>query len=49
MPRWDGESNETIYERDDMGNCADEVKYGVVEWVKKEHHKMNWSHQEGEE
>ncbi len=30
--RWDGESNESMYERCDMEACG--VKCGVVEWVK---------------
>ncbi len=35
VTRSDGESNESIYERCDMGSCANGVKCGVVEWVKR--------------
>ena len=31
---WEGESNESVYERCGMGPCANRVKCGVVEWVK---------------
>ena len=34
MTRWEGESNESVYERCGMGPCAHGVKCGVVEWVK---------------
>ncbi len=34
VTRWEGESNENVYERCSMGACASEVKCGVVEWVK---------------
>ena len=34
MTRWEGENKESVYERCDMGPCANGVKYGVVEWVK---------------
>ena len=33
MTRWDGESNESMYERCGMGTHANGVNYGVVEWV----------------
>ena len=29
--RWKGESNESVYERCDMGICENGVKYSVVE------------------
>ncbi len=35
MTRWEGESNESVYERCDMGACESGVKCGVVEWVKR--------------
>ena len=34
MTRWEGASNESIYERCGMGPCINGVKCGVVEWVK---------------
>ncbi len=33
--QWEGESNESVYERCGMSACVNEVNYGVVEWVKK--------------
>ncbi len=36
MTRWDGESNESVYERCGMGNLAS----GVVEWV--ERNALRW-------
>ncbi len=35
VTRWDGESNESVYERCGMGSQANEVQCGVVEWVKR--------------
>ncbi len=35
MTRWEGESNETVYEKCIMGSCANSMKCGVVEWVKR--------------
>ncbi len=35
MTNWDGESNESVYERCGMGSQANEVNCGVVEWVKR--------------
>ncbi len=35
MTRWDGESNESMYERCGMGSRANGVNCGVVEWVKR--------------
>ncbi len=35
VARWDGESNESVYERCGMGNHANGVNCGVVEWVKR--------------
>ncbi len=35
MTRWDGDSNECMYERCSMGGHANRVNYGVVEWVKR--------------
>ncbi len=35
VTRWDGESNESVYERCDMGSHANGVNCGVVEWVKR--------------
>ena len=35
LTRWEGESNESVYEKCDMGPCANGVKCGVVEWVKR--------------
>ncbi len=35
VTRWEGESNESMYERCSMGACASRVKCGVVEWVKR--------------
>ena len=31
MTRWEGESNESMYEGCGMGPCVDEVKLNVVE------------------
>ncbi len=33
MTRWEGESNEHVYERFCLGVCSSRVKYGMVEWV----------------
>ncbi len=35
MTRWEGETNESVYERCGMGACASGVKCGVVEWVQR--------------
>ncbi len=35
VTRWDGESNERMYERCGMGSHANGVNCGVVEWVKR--------------
>ncbi len=35
VTRWDGESNESVYERCGMGSQANGVKCGVVKWVKR--------------
>ncbi len=35
VTRWDGESNESVYERCGMGIHANEVNFGVGEWVKR--------------
>ncbi len=35
VTRWKDESNESVYERCSMGDCATEVKCEVVEWVKR--------------
>ena len=35
MTRWEGESNESVYERCGMGPCANAVKCVVVEWIKR--------------
>ncbi len=35
VTRWDGESNENVYERCGTGSCAIGLKSGVVEWVKR--------------
>ena len=35
MTRWEGESNEVVYEKCGMGSCASGIKCGVVEWVKR--------------
>ena len=40
VTRWEGESNENIYERCVMGTHANGVKCDVVEWVKK--NTMRW-------
>ena len=34
MTRWEGESNETVYERCGMGTCANRVKCIIVKWLK---------------
>ncbi len=34
MTRWDGKSNESMYERCGLGSQANGVNCGVVEWVK---------------
>ena len=33
--RWEGQSNEIMYEICGMGSCTNEVNCGVVEWVKR--------------
>ncbi len=33
MTKWEGKSNESVYERYGMGACG--VKCGVVEWVRR--------------
>ncbi len=33
--RWDGVSNESVYERCGMRGCGSGVGHGVVEWVKR--------------
>ncbi len=35
MTRWDGESNESVYERCGMESHASGVNCGIVEWVKR--------------
>ena len=35
VTRWEGESNESIYEMHSMVSCENGVKCGVVEWMKK--------------
>ena len=35
VTRREGESNESVYERCDMGPCVNGVKCDVVEWVKR--------------
>ncbi len=35
VTRWDGESNESVYERCGMGSQANGVNCGVVEWMKR--------------
>ncbi len=35
VTRWDGESNDSVYERCGVGSQANGVKCGVVEWVKR--------------
>ncbi len=35
VTRWEGESNESVYERYGMVACASGVKCGMVEWVKR--------------
>ena len=35
VTRWEGDSNESVYERCGMGTSADGVKCGAVEWVKR--------------
>ncbi len=37
VTRWDGESNERVYERCGMGSHANGVNCGAVEWMKKVH------------
>ena len=44
VTRWEGESNESVYERCGMGPCADGVKCGVVEWVKRICIEVVWSY-----
>ena len=40
MTRWEGESNESLYERYGIGPCASGMKFGVLEWVKR--NTLNW-------
>ncbi len=35
VTRWDGESNDSVYERCGMGSQANGAHCGVVEWVKR--------------
>ncbi len=35
MSRWEGVSNESVYERCGMGTHGSGVKCGVVEWVRR--------------
>ncbi len=35
VTRWEGESDESVYERCGMGASANGVKCGVVEWLKR--------------
>ncbi len=35
VTQWDGENNESVYERCGMRSCANGVSCGVVEWVKR--------------
>ncbi len=35
MTRWDGGNNDCVYERCSMRTCANGVKRGVVEWLKR--------------
>ncbi len=35
VTRWEGESNENVYERCSMRDCASGIKCRVVEWVKR--------------
>ncbi len=35
MTRWDGESNESVYESCGIGSRANGVNCGVVKWVKR--------------
>ncbi len=35
VTRWDGESNESLYEKCGLGSHADGVNCGVVKWVKR--------------
>ncbi len=35
VTRWEGESNENVYERCSMGACASGVKCAVMEWLKR--------------
>ena len=32
MTRWEGESNESMYEKCGMGPCVDGVEWSVVQW-----------------
>ncbi len=41
VSKWDGESNESIYEWFVMSMCANGVKYGEVKWVKT--NTLKWS------
>ena len=47
MTRWEGESNESIYEKYDFaGLCANGMKCSVVEWMKR--NTLRWfGHMEG--
>ncbi len=44
---WDGESNESVYERCAMGSQANGVNCGVVEWVKR--NMLRWWRMRSEE
>ena len=40
VTRWEGESSGVVYEKCGRGSCANGVKCGVVEWVKR--NKQRW-------
>ncbi len=44
VTRWDGESNESMYERCGMGSRANGVNCRVVERVKKKYFEMVWTY-----
>ncbi len=35
VTRWEGESNEVVYEKCGTGSCASGVQFGVLEWIKR--------------
>ena len=48
VTRWESESNESVYERNDTGPCANGVKCGVVGIGENKYVEVIWSYGEKE-